>query len=355
MLQRVTVPRGARDIDFLRSFSKLERFSYDEDEGNAWRPTLTAAEFWREWDAAAAVTKALAKSGMAAKEIRGHSRGRCHVDLEQSGATDLSPLRGLPIASLRLGGNDVADLSPLRGMPLTELLLYPTAVVDLKPLEGMPLEHLNLVSTGVVDLAPLRKMPLVYLRLARCNALFDVSALKGMTTLKELTLPPGAVEVEFLRALPNLERLSYNEDVVNGKLTMPPPEFWADLPRIRPLLKLRAQAMKQVGGDADLEMEVKSSAHSDAGDVTLNSAPDSKNVENVAVHLRADVAAAFKAKQSVENLAEHYRGKRIRVSGKATLSNGSPVIAVDSADQLTALDDVHRKLGTPVKGMGVTK
>ncbi len=57
---------------------------------------------------------------------------------------DLTPLRGLPLAVLRIANTGVADLSPLRGMPLEILELRGTAVTDLSPLQGMPLKQLTL-------------------------------------------------------------------------------------------------------------------------------------------------------------------------------------------------------------------
>jgi eukaryotic-like serine/threonine-protein kinase len=51
-LTHLTLPYGAQNIDFLRTFPHLERLSYFEDESNAFRPTQTAAEFWKERDAA---------------------------------------------------------------------------------------------------------------------------------------------------------------------------------------------------------------------------------------------------------------------------------------------------------------
>jgi hypothetical protein len=219
--------------------------------------------------------------------------------------------------------------------------------VDLSPLAGMSLEHLNLNSTDVVDLTPIQKMPLANLRLTRCNDLSNIEVLKEMSTLKELTLPPAAIEIDFLRSFSKLERLSYNEEVGKGRPTMSAAEFWKDFPRIKPLLKLRAEAMKQLGHDAVLEMEVQSAAVSAADNVYLNSGPDFRKVENVAVQVRAATAAAFKTRQGIQKPAEYFRGKRISVAGKVVLYNGSPSIVVDSVDKITTLDSGDSKAGRP--------
>ena len=62
--------------------------------------------------------------------------------------TDISPVRALErLRSLTLYGNwpdkgRSSDLSPLKGMPLTKLEIGGTHVSDLSPLKGMPLTHL---------------------------------------------------------------------------------------------------------------------------------------------------------------------------------------------------------------------
>ncbi|MCA8989671.1 MAG: hypothetical protein KDA78_18635, partial [Planctomycetaceae bacterium] len=143
---------------------------------------------------------------------------------------DLKPLSGLPLSKLWLGSTAVTDLEPLRGMSLTTLQFYNTKVTDLSPLQGMPLDSLHASGTKVTDLTPLRGMPLTGLRLHACTELTDVSPLADCKELKQLTLPPNAKEIEFLRTLRKLERLSYKEDNRPGvydpdKTTE---EFWTE-------------------------------------------------------------------------------------------------------------------------------
>jgi hypothetical protein len=50
-LTELTIPEGAKNFQFLRSFPKLERLSYWEANTSGWRPpSKTAAEFWEEYD-----------------------------------------------------------------------------------------------------------------------------------------------------------------------------------------------------------------------------------------------------------------------------------------------------------------
>ena len=105
-----------------------------------------------------------------------------------------------------------------------------TKVTDLSPLKGMRLDSLNVSETKVADLSVLRDMPLLYIRLHQCPNIVDLSPLKSCTTLSKLTLPTQAKDFEFLRSFPDLELLSFTED-----LTAPVPvpdrtaaKFWRE-------------------------------------------------------------------------------------------------------------------------------
>ena len=115
----------------------------------------------------------------------------------------LEPLRGLPIASLDISGQErLRDLAPLAGLPLTTLVARTTGVRDFSPLRGLPLRRLQLgwyergFDLGMVRGAPLEVleapganlvglpelagMPLRDLRLFGCNRLSDLSALRDL-------------------------------------------------------------------------------------------------------------------------------------------------------------------------------
>jgi hypothetical protein len=50
-LQNIQLPPKATDIEFLRSFPKLERIGFRSDPKNSSLPDKTAAQFWQEYDA----------------------------------------------------------------------------------------------------------------------------------------------------------------------------------------------------------------------------------------------------------------------------------------------------------------
>lgn len=116
--------------------------------------------------------------------------------------SDLTPIKGLALKTLRCGETRVADLTPLKGMPLTTLFLWNTQISDLAPLRGLPLEDLHCGGTRVEDLSPLRGMRLRKLE-ASLLPVKDLQPLQGMP-LKWLGLyqTRGAVKLEPLRNLP---------------------------------------------------------------------------------------------------------------------------------------------------------
>src|SRR5262249_50631871 len=123
---------------------------------------------------------------------------------------DLSILAGAGISQFTLhGSEEVSDLSPLKELPLKKLALSSDSIKDLESLRGLKLEVLWFHSTQVSDISPLRNMPLKRLELNLCDQIKDLTPLADMRTLGSMVLPAHA-DVEPLRKLPNLKRLSYS-------------------------------------------------------------------------------------------------------------------------------------------------
>jgi Leucine-rich repeat (LRR) protein len=216
-LTRLHLPPYARHVEFLRSFPKLREIS-----------SKTAAEFWQDYDKQV-WARALRESGLRIKTLKGHLDGTWEVDLSESAISDLAILHGAPISNLFLWNTPVADLTPLRGMTLKWLSLFGTKVGDLGPLKGMPLENLTVSGTKVADISALRGMPLKSLRLHDCTELTDLSPLAECVELRDVTLPPNAKNIEFLRTLPNLERIGFKEDASDSyRPNKTAAEFWAE-------------------------------------------------------------------------------------------------------------------------------
>ena len=215
-----------------------------------------AVERQRVWEQAQAALKPLGAQG----RVRANERGLLKVDLAQTSIHDLTPLSGLPIASLNLWQTKITNLRPLTGLPLEELFLAYTAVNDLGPLEGMRLQSLTAAYSPVNDLRPLRQMPLMYLylsgtkttdltplrgmplrglhldrtpvsdlrplvglpirqlRLDGCTQLTDLRPLAQCTELETLILPPKPGDITFLKQLPKLRRLSLVFDLDETKI-----------------------------------------------------------------------------------------------------------------------------------------
>ena len=246
-LQTLTLPRMARSFDFLHAFPKLTHIGFKEVKGN---PDRTAAAFWKENDLDWA--KALRQAGVEPKATQELPDGTWDLNLSDSTISDLTLLKGAHISNLAIEHTAVTDLSPLRGMAIKKLWMKGVKVTDLTPLQGMPLQYLRLSGRGLTDLSAirglpltdlqlsggldlkdisaLRGMPLKNLRLHECAVLSDLSPLADVKTLKSLTLPPIATDIEFLRKHPALERISFKAG--DPKRGAPPDktvaEFWKE-------------------------------------------------------------------------------------------------------------------------------
>jgi eukaryotic-like serine/threonine-protein kinase len=126
--------------------------------------------------------------------------------LEQLQVTNFSPVSACKaLRTLSAWQTHMADVAPLRGLRLKNLFIQGTKVHDLSALAGMPLEELFFDFTTVTDITPLQ----------------DISS------LKKVMLSETAKEVQTLRKLPNLERISYFWDSKARKPSMTAAEFWA--------------------------------------------------------------------------------------------------------------------------------
>jgi len=111
---------------------------------------------------------------------------------KKSPLTDLRPLRGLPLKSVRLSHSSIDDLTPLESCPLRSLLIRDTNVVDLSPLRGMSFEHLDAGRTLVDSLAPLRGTQIGWLLLDGTR-ISDLGPLQEMSVLSNLSVRDSMV------------------------------------------------------------------------------------------------------------------------------------------------------------------
>jgi Leucine-rich repeat (LRR) protein len=225
-LGSLTLPPNVKNIDLVRAFPKLLRLDFSDASG---RPPRPAAEFWQAYDTHDWL-RALRESGFGPRDARQLPDGTWDVQLASSTISDLTILKGAPISILNLGQTSITDLAPLRGMAIKDLKIYKTKVTDLSPLQGMAIQQLNLGGMKVTDLSALRGMPLTLLKLHDCPSLTDLSPLADAKELIDLTLPPKPKDIEFLRAFPKLERLSFKEGPsANGyRPTQTAAEFWKE-------------------------------------------------------------------------------------------------------------------------------
>ncbi|MBI3863280.1 MAG: protein kinase [Planctomycetia bacterium] len=137
------------------------------------------------------------------------------LQCQRTSVSDLLPLTGLSLEDLAIALTPVRDLSPLRGMPLQTLQCFDTPVSDLSPLAGMPLRMLNFERTKVSSISPLKGMPLTSLAFSG-TYVSDLSPVKGMPLTILWCDITSKRHVDVLRSLKSLE-------TINGK---PAAEFW---------------------------------------------------------------------------------------------------------------------------------
>jgi eukaryotic-like serine/threonine-protein kinase len=248
------------NIEPLRSLPKLGwlSFQYAEKTGTVCR----AKDFWAHWDGLGWM-RALqdGKFKFAAQQLAdgrwkvvlaGETRfSDCsifrgahlaHLNVDDTGVADLSPLRDIPLEFLDAGRSQVTDLSTLRGSALARSLevlsLYDTRVADFSPVaECVNLTVFNVCRTSLHDIGFFRGFKACFGVSFTNTAVTDISALSEMPALQTIHLPQGARELEKLRQLPNLRVISYDyED--NPKQTAE--EFWQMHDEVPCVAKLRA-------------------------------------------------------------------------------------------------------------------
>ena len=98
------------------------------------------------------------------------------------------------------------------------------------------------------------------------------------------------------------------------------------------------EAAKRVGEKCTVEMEVKSTGKGREGSVVfLNSEEDYKDKKNFTVYLDRDALEKFK-KAKIDDPADHFKGKTIRVTGTVKLYRERPEIAVDDPEQVQVVE-----------------
>jgi serine/threonine protein kinase/formylglycine-generating enzyme required for sulfatase activity len=187
------------------------------------------------------------------------SDGRFRVDVSGLPVTDFTPLHGLNIAELRANRVPISDLSSVTGVgmatlwfaecpnltdlsplskcvTLRDLNLTGSPVADLAPLRGMPIVSIAVSDTQVKDLTPLKGMPLIGFFFHTADTDCDVSPLSECLSLQNMTIPPSARNIESLRTLPALQRLSHRMDYWSQpqRPMQSVASFWAFYDRMKP-------------------------------------------------------------------------------------------------------------------------
>lgn len=96
-----------------------------------------------------------------------------------------------------------------------------------------------------------------------------------------------------------------------------------------------AEAAKKVNEKVTVAMEVKSSGG--RNNCYLNSEEDFMSARNFTIFISKDDLEKFK-KAGIEKPTEHFKGKKIEVTGTVVLVKEKPQIAVDKPEQIKIID-----------------
>jgi serine/threonine protein kinase len=120
---------------------------------------------------------------------------------------DLSPLKGAPLRIVIVSFSKASDLRSLADAPLEELDIGGTPIRDLSILRGKPLRVLIAGGRkAATDLSPLRGLPIVRLLIGSSDkGGIDVAPMLGLPNLETLQLTSEARNLAFLRHHPTLK------------------------------------------------------------------------------------------------------------------------------------------------------
>ncbi len=161
-----------------------------------------------------------------------------NLTVQEMDVTDLTFLHRAPLCdsleALRLEKLKIADFSPVAACRKLRLIsMWESPLADLAHLRELKLQELYLQGSQVRDLSPLAGMPLERLFIDRTPAT-DLTPLLGLVTLRDVMIPEKAENIESLRKLPALQRISFSYDSKIGGPSMTAAEFWAGFPPKKP-------------------------------------------------------------------------------------------------------------------------
>lgn len=150
-----------------------------------------------------------------------------NLKIESPAALEQLPISDLKLESLALPA-EREWLDTLPKLPLKFLSLRSCKLAEVGFLEGTQLERLDLSDNPVSDLTPLQGLPLRQLNISRTQAP-DLTPLATCQKLEHLVLPEPARNVELLKSISSLQRISTRENY--GSPAQTAQEFWNSLPK----------------------------------------------------------------------------------------------------------------------------
>ncbi len=104
------------------------------------------------------------------------------------------------------------------------------------------------------------------------------------------------------------------------------------------------EAIKKVNEEVTVQMPVKATKNrlEKQGEIYLDSEEDFKDEKNLGIVITKDGAAKFK-EAGVDDPAEHFKGKTIRVKGKVIIKEERPRIEVENPKQIEIVEGDKKK------------
>jgi serine/threonine protein kinase len=148
-----------------------------------------------------------------------------NLKIESPATLERLPISDLKLESLALPA-ETEWLETLPKLPLKFLSVRSCKLADVRFLAGTQLERLDLSDNPVSDLTPLQGLPLRQLNLSRTQTP-DLTPLAACQKLEQIVLPEPAHNVELLKSLSSLQRISPQENY--GSPAQTAQEFWSSL------------------------------------------------------------------------------------------------------------------------------
>lgn len=145
------------------------------------------------------------------------------LQLEYMTVGDISCLRGLKLAKLKIWDGKFTDVSVLQSFPLQTLSLKQTSISDFSVLKGKALQDLDLEwCYNLSDISFIKGMPIKYLRVPKTKVR-DLSPIAGLPLVELVCDPEAELDPALIASIPTLKKINLKpvSEWPGGSITSP--------------------------------------------------------------------------------------------------------------------------------------